>query len=71
MSSYVSSNQVKDIGSKYNMSSFKALHIDLHTNIQQRKVKFVEQTHACTYECMTYLIYLVANQQLWHSCMDM
>lgn len=53
-----------DIGSKYVMSSFKALHVDLHTHIHQQKVKLIEQTHACTYERMTYLTYLTATQHL-------
>ena len=56
----------QNMGNKQIMSSLKALHMDLHTYIHQKRVKLVEQTHACTYECMTYLIYLAATQHLWH-----
>ena len=58
---HVSSNQGRDIGSKHIMSSLKAL----YTHIHQRRVKLIKQTHACTYECMTHLTYLVATQHQW------
>ena len=41
------------MGNTQTMSSFKALHIDLHKHIHQRRVKPLEETIACTYKCMT------------------